>query len=317
MKMPPSTAAALDVGGIQFRLTSPVAVEYEFPPESYREFFNLETVDGSLEQDREIFIQPVELILDLPPLPSRLRQVTTAGPWSILGAGDTRYIVWHGMGETSPIWYARFSIQPGSSVQVFYGPERVREREEGRVILNPFAYPLDQLLTMYLLAERGGLLIHAAGLCGDGDGLICAGRSRAGKSTVSGLWLQDGRGCLSDDRIVLRPDPRGENGRWTAYGTPWPGELKVARQAHMPASALVFLQNAGDNTPRSLSPQAAFERLLPVVSLLWFDPEMLQKGLSACEALANSLPAYDFGFTRDDRAVSSLGSLLSPESRRR
>lgn len=292
------------IGALHFDVVAPMPIDTESLPDSYREF-----IRSGPCPERQGAIVNVSLTPEFPDLPHGLRLMTDAGPWSMYADGSTRYMVWHRGTGGKPAWYARFSVPRVESVTVHCGPQELGERNGHACIRDRFAYPLDQVLAMYVLAGAGGALVHAAGLCGEDSGLVCAGRSGAGKSTVSRLWLEAGGGCLSDDRVILWPDGGRDNPAWRIDGTPWPGELGVARNVGRVARGIVLLKNAGDNRLVRLSRRDAFERLLPVTSLLWFDPEMLQGGLSACEGVASALPAYEFGFTRDRRAAESLLSL--------
>ena len=90
-------------------------------------------------------------------------------------------------------------------------------RYEGEILLHPgffewsqpvdpLSTPLDELLYGALLARGRGAEIHGCGLIdAHGNGLLFAGRSGAGKTTMARLW-QDvpGTTILSDDRIILR-----------------------------------------------------------------------------------------------------------------
>ena len=69
----------------------------------------------------------------------------------------------------------------------------------------PLMYPLDQLLLMYYLSKRKGLLVHAAGMVLGGRVYLFAGVSGAGKSTISELLVRARIGkVLSDERMIVR-----------------------------------------------------------------------------------------------------------------
>ena len=87
-------------------------------------------------------------------------------------------------------------------------------------------YPLDELLFISLLGQGRGVEIHGCGVVLNGsDGLLFAGQSGAGKSTIARLCLAEpGAVVLSDDRVILREEP---DGIWM-YGTPWHGEEPLA-----------------------------------------------------------------------------------------
>ena len=64
-------------------------------------------------------------------------------------------------------------------------------------------------------------LLHAAVLTVDGDGYAFLGRSGAGKSTHTGLWLNHVAGAeiLNGDKPILEKRSK----EFIAYGTPWMG----------------------------------------------------------------------------------------------
>lgn len=80
---------------------------------------------------------------------------------------------------------------------------------------------LGHLIIISILHRYDGVLIHSSGVILNGEGVIFAGISGAGKTTISKLWRErDGVAILSDDRIIIRKERSG----YFAYGTPWPGE---------------------------------------------------------------------------------------------
>jgi hypothetical protein len=102
---------------------------------------------------------------------------------------------------------------------------------------------------------------------------------------------------------------------WQAFGTPWPGELGAAQSHRVRPLALIFLRNAGTNALIPLSPRDALERLLPLASVPWYDQDIVPDALAVCEGVVTSLPAFEFAFTNDDRAVHALRDLLLRSAR--
>ncbi|MBN1570661.1 MAG: hypothetical protein JXA73_22650 [Acidobacteria bacterium] len=135
-----------------------------------------------------------------------------------------------------------------------------RDFKSGRVFLHPalfnrnqavypLQYPLDELLVLNLLAQGRGAEVHACGLVNaDGDGLLFAGQSGAGKTTMAKLWEKEpGITILSDDRIILRQD---ENRIWM-YGTPWHGEAEMATASRAPLKRIFFIRHGEKNSLKS------------------------------------------------------------------
>jgi hypothetical protein len=175
---------------------------------------------------------------------------------------------------------------------------------------DPFRYPLSQLVIMNHLAGRDALLVHSAGLEVDGAGFVFPGASRAGKSTLARLLTEAGLGdaLLSDDRVILRAaaGQSGANGRFEAWGTPWPGEAGVARNVNVPLRALLFLVHDEEPSVVPLTPAAAAQRLFPVISCPWWDEAAVSATLGTIDALVASVPSFEFRFAPDQASVDLL-----------
>ena len=226
--------------------------------------------------------------------------------WSILARERERAFVFHVPAESRPAWIARF--RPGSSeVLVACSPTEL-ETTEGRAALRSgsFSYPLDQILAMYLLGDRG-FVLHAAGTLVRGRGVAFAGVSGAGKSTLTGLaagrpdWEP-----LSDDRLIVRAGGGGHQ----IWGTPWSGEGEVAEHRCGDLSWLLFLDQGRTNAVRRLAPAEALPRLLQTASLPWYDAECLEPALAACSRLVQAIPCAVLTFRPDAGAVQAVERLL-------
>ncbi|MCX7009607.1 MAG: hypothetical protein NTY53_20580 [Kiritimatiellaeota bacterium] len=196
---------------------------------------------------------------------------------------------------------------PLRHAEVFIPVSQVCCKSDGRSISNPVIYPLDQLLLMYHMASRQGAIFHAAGAFREGHGALFLGRSRAGKSTVSRqLDAHGGFRVVSDDRIIVRKLAEG----YAAFGTPWPGEAKIARNESAPLAALFFLHKSPDNRIVPLKPQLAFERMLPVASIPWFDPDVFPLVLEYLEKLSAEVPAFDLHFKPTPEIADDIDRVL-------
>jgi len=175
------------------------------------------------------------------------------------------------------------------------------------LITNPIHYPLDQILAMFHFSAHRGLIIHAAGVARGDSGVFCAGRSGAGKTTLMRQWrdVPDLMG-LSDDRVVLREI----DGRFRLFGTPWAGEGKVASPLDTDLHALAFVHHGDKNEIRPIAPRAALEQLLPTSSVLWFDPTALDRTLTLCHDLVQTIPAYEVCCRPDPSAATLVNQLL-------
>lgn len=290
-------SAGLRIAGIPIRLHSVLPLAKPLFPEEYASFRDL------LEDGQEPAIQ-VELVPEIPADAACGERVADTGPWCLYRNGDIRVIVWYGPDKKDPLWAASLDA-PIHTIRVWCGGKCL-VRSAGRLaIRNPFRYPLDQLVLMFHLAHQGQCIVHAGGLvCGD-QGVVAAGRSGAGKSTISRLWSarHGSASLLSDDRVIV--------GRGLMHGTPWPGELGVAANISCKLEAVVFLEKAGGNRLVPLSSREAVERLMPVASVLWFDPDYLARALVGIEQWIGAVPAYEFRFTPDERGVVELEKVFT------
>jgi len=191
--------------------------------------------------------------------------------------------------ERKIVWAARYGCDV-RNISIHCSEMLIRRTEGTAHLINPFRYPMDQILVMYALAQREGALIHAAGLSMDNRGYIFPGRSGAGKSTLSRLFLgRDTAEMLSDDRIIIRKI----DGKFKAFGTPWAGDAGIAENKSFPLYSIFFIHHAEKNMIREITPREAIEKLMPVTSIPWYDTEVMDKVLLFCEDLTSTIPAYN------------------------
>jgi serine kinase of HPr protein (carbohydrate metabolism regulator) len=185
-------------------------------------------------------------------------------------------------------------------ITVHCGQRLVRRDGNSVMVHNPVTYPLDQILMMFFLARNQGVIVHAAGVEMEGKGLIFAGCSGAGKSTLSRLLMNEpGMRVLSDDRIIVRKKRDG----FKMHGTPWHGDAGLAENRSVDLKGVFFLKHGVMNEVCQLSHTVAFERLLTVASVPWFERVVTDHILSVCENVAKEIPAYEFAFVPDAGAA--------------
>ncbi|MCD8236962.1 MAG: phosphoenolpyruvate carboxykinase [Prevotellaceae bacterium] len=108
--------------------------------------------------------------------------------------------------------------------------------------------------------------LHASTVCLDGGAYIFMGRSGAGKSTHSGLWMRYFEGCelLNDDNPTIRM----KDGMVTAYGTPWSGKTACYKNMSCRVRGIALIRQESRNHFIPCKDVQAFTVLLPGCSVI-------------------------------------------------
>ncbi len=299
-ELPGATALCLSVAGVCLHFRGAERIRLAPPIDCYSTFLCESPADGPCIDTVEM-----EVIEGEVPRPDLLEPVFDTGDAWELWADDRRCVFRTRIrqAEERPLW--SMTIDRGfNHGRIYCSKELFVASGKSILARNIVQYPLDQLLMIHVAAARSAaLLLHAAGGSINGNGVLFAGRSGAGKSTVSRL-LGNGNGArfLSDDRIMVRRF----GGKLSMYGTPWPGDAGVAINESVPLKALCFLRHADDTSLRPLKPDEVLQRLLPVASIPWYDSKLAGNALDLCEYLIENYPAYELSFRPQANDLSSV-----------
>jgi hypothetical protein len=294
---------SLRIGGLEFRVAAAAGLEIVEPHPLYGEFTGQGPGGcGATEV-------PVELELGAPRPDRGWPVVFDSGDrWLAFRDGRDLVLAFRSPTEPDAFWWTARTDPAVSRVAVVCDPEVIEQSPALTRIVNPLHYPLDQLLTMLVLASRGGCIVHAAGAARGGRGVAFVGRSGAGKTTL--MSLLDGRGDLrrlSDDRVIVRTGDGGTR----LHGTPWAGEGMVASHGDSALAALVFLHHGEQDLLEPIAPSTAVERFLPTVSVPWFDADLMTGCLDTVDRVVRTTPTYDLHFRRDRGVAALVDRLLS------
>jgi hypothetical protein len=170
----------------------------------------------------------------------------------------------------------------------------------------PLQFPLAELLMIHLLACGRGLLLHACAVRDGDDGVLFAGVSGAGKSTMASLWREhSGATLLSDDRVILREH---EDGFWI-YGTPWHGDAGAASPERARLRRIFLLRHGPENRAIPLLEAQAGAALLVRAFPTFWDPPGMEFTLQLMDRLSRGTPAYALDFVPDGSVVKYVRSL--------
>ena len=176
--------------------------------------------------------------------------------------------------------------------------DRNSSRGQIRQSCNP--YSIDSVLRIVhtlILAREGGFLVHAASAIRGGKAFLFSGVSGAGKTTISRLAPADAT-LLTDEISYVRR----EGNRYTAFGTPFAGELaKLGENQSAPLSALYLLEQGLANRIEPVGATEAVQRLLRNILFFADDAEMVKLVFQAACEFASVVPIRRLIFLPDQR----------------
>lgn len=177
---------------------------------------------------------------------------------------------------------------------------------QGRVNIFPLTYPFGEVLIINLLGLERGVMIHGCGVIADKHrGLLFAGASGAGKSTIARLWdSHPAAEVISDDRVILRKI----DGEIWMYGTPFHGTAGFAANRRVRLDSVYFLRHAAENTRQSLGLMNAASRLLVCAFPPFWDASGMAFTLSLLDEVTQRVPCYDLGFKPTSAIVNTIMS---------
>ena len=179
-----------------------------------------------------------------------------------------------------------------------------RQADASEFALN---YPYDQAILMNRMAWFGAGVLHASGIDDGGRGLVFAGRSGAGKTTIARLWREAGATLLNDDRVIVR----SRRHRAILASSPWRGEERQLAAATIPLRAIFHLRQAGRNRLTPIRGAESLARLLANAAAPFYLPESMQRLLENWTAVAESVPSFELEFRPESSAVELCRSALA------
>lgn len=157
-----------------------------------------------------------------------------------------------------------------------------------------------RVLAAYRLAERGGVLLHSAGVVHRGRAYLFVGPSGAGKTTIARISRDAGKTVLSDDMNVIRAGAERGSGA-VAESLPFAGDLgRLAGPAgSYPLAGLFRLEQAPAHAREPLEAAPALAALLANAPFLNSDPWRLDLVSENLTGLLARVPLETLAFRPD------------------
>ncbi len=290
IELPGATALCLSIAGLCLHYRGADRIRLAAPVTCYSTFLRASPADGPCIDTVEMEVVEGEV-----PRPDLLTTVFNTGDTWSLSSDERRHVFRMNVEpETAtPPW--SITVDRGfNHGRIYCSEELITPSGKSRLARNIIQHPLDRILIVHVgLARAATLVLHAAGGCINGQGVLFAGTAGSGKSTISRLLAKTRNArFLSDDRIVLRRF----GSKLSMFGTPWPGDAGVAVNESVPLKALCFLRHGNTTELTPLDPKTALDRLLSVASVPWYEPELADRAHDLCEFLIGHYPAFDLSF---------------------
>lgn len=142
-----------------------------------------------------------------------------------------------------------------------------------------------------LLAARGGLMFHAAGIATGDAGYVFFGPSGSGKTTVCQVSALSRR-ILCDEIVAVRPEGPGAR----LYGTPFAGAWGDSLAEDVPLRGMFWLKQAPVHRVVPLEDATAVRALLESAVIYDRSPAGLIATLEAATALIHRVPVTQLEF---------------------
>ena len=215
--------------------------------------------------------------------------------------------------ESPPIW-SLYRKNGASILRLFeqmpgYGRTLVLPRNAEKTDLyfddphgrftTPFYGPTMELLMVHYLAAGRGIIIHGCGIRRGKKGILFAGESGAGKTTMARIWSrQTDAEILSDDRTIVRK----KDGHFWIYGTPWHGEGKFGSPGSVKLDRVFFIKHGEKNSIKSRNNVFSVTQFLNCSFPPLWDAKAMNYSMELFSDLAESVPCRELSF-KPDRSV--------------
>jgi hypothetical protein len=165
------------------------------------------------------------------------------------------------------------------------------------------------LPVVVLLSGRGGVFLHSCAVALGEAGVLFAGVSGSGKSTMAELWRRFGPSrsrVIDDEHIIARSSPEST----VLFGAPWSRGTSRAVFSRTPLKVIFFLSHGEQNKCVRLSSTEAFAHLLSQVFLPVWSQEQVELTMQTCADMLGGVDCYHLQFVPDSEVVGFIQEFL-------
>ena len=151
-----------------------------------------------------------------------------------------------------------------------------------------------RILFGYFVLQKGGLLIHGAGIARQNNGYIFLGPSGVGKSTVS--RLSGNFILLNDDLTVILPD---HDGTWKIFSTPFANPGQRIQIISVPLRGMYLLEQSDMVRLEKLFLGKAISEIIANIPVITGNFFLADQVISTCLKLLQKIPIFKLSFMKD------------------
>ncbi len=169
--------------------------------------------------------------------------------------------------------------------------------------IEPYIFPLSNILISRLLHRKGGFMIHSSVVNDGGKGYLFTAVSGTGKSTMARLWQSEGSVIVNDDMLAICTDQE----RITASNIPMNYYIDTPRTVAL--NGIFLISQSKTNFIRPISGAIAALRL---ASNTISQPSTQQEAIEHMQSVSNvaqRVPIFELGFKPDTDIVAHVRSL--------
>ena len=150
------------------------------------------------------------------------------------------------------------------------------------------------------IVQHGRFFLHASAVVYEGEAYLFSAPSGTGKSTHTAFWqkLFPGSYILNDDKPVICP----QQGRITAWGTPFAGKTDLQVNREVPLRGICFLKQGSANQIRQVTEDEALALMLNNTYRPRRSEEM-NRLLDMMEQTVTQINVYEMNCTREAQAA--------------
>ena len=165
----------------------------------------------------------------------------------------------------------------------------------------------DQILFAKLLCNLRGLILHANGFDIQGKGILLAGASGVGKSTLSETLKNKGLDVLCDDRMFIT---KKKNAFWI-HGNWCHGSIANVTNISVPLHAIFFLEQAKENSSTKISNRKQkTHQLIQSLVKPFFTSTEWDMTFSTIDDLVRTIECYHLKFDLSGKVYTTIKDVL-------